>query len=133
MRYLLDTNACIHYMNNDDSPVKQQMMRLRPSDVVVCSIVKAELYYGVFRSQRQKRNMEKLDLFLSTLQSLPFDDAAALAYGQIRAELAAKGTPIGPNDLIIAAIAVSSDVHLVTRNTDEFSRVKGLRVENWES
>jgi tRNA(fMet)-specific endonuclease VapC len=63
---------------------------------------------------------------------LPFDDAAAEAYGRLRAELARRGTPIGPNDLMIAAIALAHDLTLVTHNTAEFSRVSGLRLEDWE-
>jgi len=133
MIYLLDTNACIHYLNREDSPVRCRMEQLRPRDVLICSIVKAELYYGVFRSKHRTGNMEKLDAFFSILQSLTFDDAAALVYGQIRSDLAAKGTPIGPNDLAIASIAVSQKATLVTNNTGEFSRVTGLQLEDWQT
>ena len=71
--------------------------------------------------------------FFSRYRSLPFDDVAADVYGRIRAELESKGTPIGPNDLLIAAIAVANDLTLVTHNTNEFSRVTGLVLEDWEA
>ncbi|MFO1349527.1 MAG: PIN domain-containing protein [Gammaproteobacteria bacterium] len=76
---------------------------------------------------------EKLNQFLAVFRSLPFDDAAAETYGRIRADLAAKGTPIGPNDLMIAAIAVTHGAILVTHNTREFERVDGLQWEDWET
>lgn len=100
--------------------------------MALCSVVKAELFYGARRSQHIAQNLEKLRVFMEPLPSLPFDDAAAEQYGLIRADLAAAGRPIGANDLLIAAIARSHDAVVVTRNLSEFSRVVGLRVENWQ-
>lgn len=70
-------------------------------------------------------------MFCRRFDSLPFDDAAAEEYGRIRAELTAAGTPIGPNDLMIASIALANQLTLVTSNTAEFGRVPGLQIENW--
>jgi tRNA(fMet)-specific endonuclease VapC len=98
----------------------------------LCSVVKAELFYGARKSQRPQRSLEKQQQFVNYFVSLPFDDEAAEVYGQIRAELERAGTPIGPNDLMIAAIAIANDVMLVTHNAREFRRVKGLRLEDWE-
>ena len=81
---------------------------------------------------RAPKVLQRLQAFLGAFQSLPFDDAAAEAYGRLRAELARRGTPIGPNDLMIAAIALVHDLTLVTHNTAEFSRVSDLRFEDWE-
>jgi tRNA(fMet)-specific endonuclease VapC len=91
------------------------------------------LFYGARKSQRPQRSLEKQHQFVNHFVSLPFDDEAAEVYGQIRAELERAGTPIGPNDLMIAAIAIANDVMLVTHNAREFRRVKGLRLEigNW--
>lgn len=133
MSYMLDTNACIHYLNNPDSPIRHRMSLLRPADVLVCSMVKAELYYGAYRSSRRPETFSALERFLSLLTSLPFDDTAAHVYGKIRSELSSKGTPIGPNDLIIASIALANGVTLVTHNTREFGRVDGLRFEDWQA
>jgi tRNA(fMet)-specific endonuclease VapC len=96
-------------------------------------VVKAELYYGARHSREVARNLRNLETFFAPLTSIPFDDASAKSYGAIRAELAAAGTPIGANDLLIAAIARSRDLTLVTNNVDELSRVVGLRVEDWEA
>ena len=130
MIYLLDTNACISYLNNPRSLVRYQLERLDPASVFVCSVVKAELYFGVMNSRRPLKNREKLETFLQQLGSFPFDDAAALLYGEVRAKLSQAGRPIGPYDLQIAAIALSNALTLVTHNTGEFSRVDGLKLED---
>lgn len=133
MNYLLDTNACISYLNDPQSPVRYHLDRLEPTSVFVCSIVKAELYYGVMNSRHPQKNREKLELFLRQLGSFTFDDAAALIYGEVRAKLSAAGRLIGPYDLQIAAIALVNGLTLVTHNTEEFSRVVGLKIEDWEA
>ncbi len=133
MRFLLDTNACISYLNKPQSPVRFHLERLDPNSVFVCSVVKAELYFGVMHSQRPKRNRDKLEAFFKPLGSFPFDDAAAIHYGKIRANLSKAGKLIGPHDLQIAAIALCQRATLVTHNVREFSRVEGLIVEDWEA
>ena len=85
------------------------------------------------KSSRTRENLTLLDELFENFESLPFDDAAARKYGEIRLDLARKGTPIGPNDLMIAAIAAVHDAVLVTHNTREFVRVEGLKIEDWES
>jgi tRNA(fMet)-specific endonuclease VapC len=100
------------------------------SEVVVCSVVKAELEYGIRRGSYSAQRVAAQQAFLSQFVSLPFDDAAAQRYGQIRAQLEMIGRPIGPNDLLIAAIALANRVTLVTHNTGEFSRITGLQVED---
>jgi tRNA(fMet)-specific endonuclease VapC len=132
MIYLLDTNACIVYLNRPMSLVRQKLQSLSPQDIAVCSVVKAELFYGAMRSNNTTRTLALQEAFLNNFVSLPFDDAAATIYGRIRAELAASGTPIGPYDLQIAAIAMANNLILVTHNTGEFSRVNGLQIEDWE-
>ena len=132
MIYLLDTNVCIHLLNEKHPTILQHIRRHSPADIALCSVVKAELLCGARRSQRVDANLQLLKAFFAPLQSLPFDDACAEHYGQIHANLLALGTPIGPNDTLIAAIARAHDATLVTHNTDEFRRVAGLRVEDWE-
>lgn len=132
MRYLLDTNACIRYLNDRDSSVARRLRSVSPSDVVLCSVVKAELYFGAYRSSRRESNLALLDEFFGRFVSLPFDDEAAKAYGRIRAQLHAAGALIGPNDLLIAATVLANGLTLVTANTREFGRVEGLRFEDWE-
>ena len=132
MRYLLDTNVCARYLNGRAPAVRTRIRSTRREDIVVCSIVKAELFYGAMRSNDIEGTLRKQQQFLNLFVSLPFDDAAALIYGRIRADLTALGTPIGPNDFQIAAIAMANNLVLVTHNTGEFSRVSGLLLEDWE-
>jgi tRNA(fMet)-specific endonuclease VapC len=133
MMWLLDTNAWIGYLNSRPSPLKERIKRKPIEMIWLCDIVKAELYYGAFKSQRQSANLALLRELFNRFDSLSFDGEAASCYGRIRAELAKKGTPIGPYDLQIAAIALAHGLTLVTHNTDEFRRIDGLTLEDWEA
>ena len=106
---------------------------LPPSDIRLCSVVKAELLYGARKSARVSANLERLSQFFATLESLPFDDAAAEHYGLLRTHLESAGTPIGALDMMIAATALAAGATLVTRNQREFHRVAGLSVETWSA
>ena len=133
MQYLLDTNACIKLLNRDPTvPIAQKINTLNPRQIHLCTIVTYELYYGAHKSQRRDRNLNLLNQFTAQFQVLPFDTKASRIAGEIRANLEQQGTPIGQNDLKIAAIAVANDFTLVTHNTREFERIDGLKVEDWE-
>lgn len=132
MIYLLDTNACVVYMNGRAPRLQHRLNQLHPGDVAVCSVVKAELFYGAMKSRDPAATLAKQQQFLTPYASLPFDDSASLAYGRIRADLERAGTPIGGNDMLIAAIALAAGLILVTHNSSEFQRVSGLKVEDWE-
>ena len=131
--FLLDTNVCIQLWQRGNDKVRQRFLACRPSDICLCSIVKADLFYGARRSQRVENNLRLLEAFMAPVKSLPFDDRCAEEYGAIRAQLSSLGTPIGPNDLMIAATARAHDATLITNNTREFSRIVGLRVVDWEA
>ena len=133
MRYLLDTNTCILYLNGRSATVVERVNSHPTTDIAVSDVVKAELYYGAERSRYVQRNTEAADDFCGHFRSLAFDSEAARAYGRIRATLEARGTPIGPNYLMIAAIAVARGLILVTNNLREFRRVDGLDVEDWSA
>ncbi|MCA9972986.1 MAG: type II toxin-antitoxin system VapC family toxin [Anaerolineales bacterium] len=133
MTYLLDTNVCIRYLNGRSNAVVERLQSLTPTEVAVCAIVKAELFYGAHRSNNPVYSLARQQVFLRPLVSYPFDDKAAFHAGQIRAELARQGMPIGPNDLLIAATARANGLTLVTHNTREFERIPGLAVEDWEN
>jgi tRNA(fMet)-specific endonuclease VapC len=133
MIYLLDTNVCIQFLNGKHPSIQQHLRQHIPAEIALCSVVKAELLAGALRSQRADANRQRLLAFFAPLQSLPFDDQCAEHYGQIHAYLLSQGQPIGPNDTLIASIARAHDAILVTHNTREFSRVPGLRLEDWES
>lgn len=130
--YLLDTNACIRVLNGSSGPLVARLRRHAPSEIRISSVTRAELLYGARRSARVGENLRLLSAFFAPLVSLPFDDACADQYGALRASLAAAGKPIGPNDLLIAATVLAHDLTLVTHNTREFSRIAGLKIEDWE-
>jgi len=130
--YLLDSNVCINLLNGSNKAIEQNFRSRSPSEISICSIVKAELFFGARNSQRIDTNLQRLQLFFSPLQSLPFDDRSADEYGLIRADLTAQGNVIGPNDMMIAAVARVCNAILVTHNTKEFCRVTGLRLDDWE-
>jgi tRNA(fMet)-specific endonuclease VapC len=101
--------------------------------VVICSVVVAELLFGTRRSAQAAPTLAKVQAFCNRFVSLPVDDRAADHYSTIRAHLAALGKLIGPNDLMIAAIALANGLTLVTHNTVEFTRVPGLNLEDWQT
>ena len=132
MIYLLDTNVCARYLNGKSLAIRQRLRSTNLADIAVCSVVKGELFYGAMKSNNLEKTLDRQQEFLKLFVSLPFDDDASFIYGIIRAELSAKGIIIGANDLQIAAIAMVNNLILVTHNVREFSRVNGLRFEDWE-
>lgn len=131
--YLLDTNACIRVLTDRSAPLVARLRATSPSEIALCSVVRAELLFGALRSAPKAENLRLLRRFFEPFPSFPFDDEAAEEYAAIRADLEAAGTPIGPNDLMIAAIARSRDLTLVTHNQRELARVPDLRLEDWEA
>ena len=131
MKYMLDTNICIFIIRNKPETVIRKFMEYDAGDICISAITYAELVHGVEKSAAREKNRIALTVFLSEIQIIPFDDAAAQAYGVVKAELQRRGTPIGPLDTLIAAHAKALKVVLVTNNTREFSRVDGLVVEDW--
>jgi tRNA(fMet)-specific endonuclease VapC len=131
--YLLDTNACIRILNNSSASLVARLRLEDPLSLHLSSITKAELLFGARHSARAAANLRLLERFFAPLLSLPFDDRCAEQYAALRADLAARGQPIGPNDMLIAATARAHDLVVVTHNVREFSRVVGLGVEDWES
>lgn len=127
---LLDTNICIYIINAKPVDVLERFRHYRMGDVGLCSIVAAELAFGVAKSG-SLRNRQALEMFLAPLTILPFDQQASWVYGDLRADMQMRGTPIGSLDTLIAAHALSQQATLVTNNTREFAMVPGLRLENW--
>lgn len=130
--YLLDTNACINAIRGSGSGVRARLLRYSDELIFVCSIVKAELFAGSAKSQTPIRSREKQLQFLASYVSLPFNDRCAESYGSIRSTLEISGTLIGTLDMMIAAIAITNNLTLVTHNTKEFVRVPNLKFEDWE-
>lgn len=133
MIYLLDTNTCIRALRAPQAEVALRLQAVAASDVALSSVTVFELYQGAYRSAQRERNLTQVERFVQQFVTLSFDTAAATVAGQVSADLQARGTPIGPYDLLIAATALANHLTLVTHNTREFSRVMGLRVEDWET
>lgn len=131
MTWMLDTNIVSFAMKTRSESVISRLRALRPENVCISSITLAELRYGAEHSAAAERYHALIDTFASRVQPLPFDRAAADMYGLVRAELALRGTPIGPLDTLIGAHALSARAVLVTNNVSEFTRIPGLSVEDW--
>ena len=130
MRFLLDTNICIYVINERPPAVLARFLEHEPDGIGISVITASELFWGV-RKSGSRRNAEALERFLAPLTVADYDLAAARAYGEVRAGLERKGTPIGPLDLQIAAHALALQVTLVSSNLREFKRVPGLKLDNW--
>lgn len=131
MKYLLDTNICVYLINRKDLVLMKRMRQVPIEWVCVSTMVVAELLFGAAKSEYPIKNRQAIADFLANLTILDFDAEAAAHYGDIRATLERKGTPIGLFDLLIAAHARSRGLTLVTNNEREFMRVDGLKIENW--
>jgi len=130
-QFMLDTDTSSYIMKRTNTNVLQRLQTVAVSDVCISAITKSEHLFGVEVSPRRQKDQAALDAFLRYVEVLDFPGEAALDYGRIRADLKARGAMIGANDLLIAAHARCLGLTLVTNNTREFGRVKGLKIENW--
>lgn len=131
VRYLPDTNICIYLLTGRNPRVDARLQHCAAGEVGLSTITVFELAYGAAKSSRPDQNRAALAAFFLPLVLLPFDADAAVRAGDVRAFLERRGTPIGPNDLLIAAHALALGVPIATNNEREFQRVPGLHVENW--
>ena len=131
MRYLLDTNICIYLIKKRPPEVLERFRQHSPQDGAISIITLFELEYGVEKSKDRQRSGDALAKFLLPLNIIDLDRSAAEEAATIRAQLEMKGMPIGPYDLLIAGLAKSLKMTLVTNNINEFERVVGLHLENW--
>ncbi len=129
--YLLDTDSCVYYLEGRSPELLDRLKETPWDDLGVTAITAGELRYGAFHSARPKANLARAEAFLSPLTKVPFDDQSAGHYARIKQTLSAVGRPIGGFDMLIAATVLANDATLITNNVREFSRVPGLRVENW--
>ena len=131
MIWLLDTNTCIYFLNRASEKIVDRFRELSPSQLRLPSITVAELYYGAEKSKARAKNRDKVKRFVSAFEVIPFDEKTCSVYSKMRCALERSGTPLGPMDLLIAAIGLTHNFILVTNNIKEFRRVKGLKIENW--
>jgi tRNA(fMet)-specific endonuclease VapC len=130
-RYLLDSNICIYIQRQRPEKVLARFQKLKPGDAAISVITWGELLYGAAKSKQRKKVLQLLEEFKSFVPVLPIPENSGNTYGVIRASLESKGTPIGNNDLWIAAHAKAAALTLVTNNEREFQRVPGLKIQNW--
>lgn len=133
MRWMLDTNTCIYVMKHHPPQMQQRLRRVAVGEVAMSAIVLAELRFGVQKSRRREQSAAALADFLGYCLVLDWPQEAADLYAEIRADLQQRGTPIGPNDLLIAAHARWLNATLVSSNVGELARVEGLRLEDWRA
>lgn len=131
MKLLLDTNICIYIIKQQPAAVLKHFLEYQIGDIGISSITLSELRFGVAKSTHKEKNTKALDEFIIPLEVVPYDEAAAHAYGDIRAALEKAGTPIGSMDMLIAAHAVSLGIPLITNNTREFLRVPSVTLIDW--
>jgi len=131
MIYMLDTCTCIFLMKGTPASAREHLASMCGERVCLSSVVVSELWFGVHNSRLKEKNTQALEHFLDPFEELPYGHAADEIYGQQRAALKIAGTPIGPLDMLIAAHALSENAVLVTNNLKEFSRIDGLRLEDW--
>lgn len=132
LKYMLDTNICIYTIKNKPQQVRDAFNR-HHGQLCVSSVSLMELFYGAEKSASPERNLAVIEGFAARLEVLSYDEIAATHTGQLRAELARNGTPIGPFDQLIAGHARSRGLIIVTNNRREFDRVAGLRIEDWSA
>jgi tRNA(fMet)-specific endonuclease VapC len=131
MIYFLDTNICIYHLNNTNHALSERLEEMPTSNIKIPSMVAAELLFGAEKSVKREHNLKVFKSFLSIYEIINFDGRAAEHYSMIRADLERRGQIIGGNDMIIAATALASGGILITHDTDEFSRIKQLKTEDW--
>lgn len=129
--YMLDTDTCSYIIRERPIGVLERFRKLAMEQICISSVTYAELLYGVARSSSKRINRPIVDDFVRHLDVIDWDTAAAEQYGQIRADLEARGEPVGAMDMMIAAHAKSIKAVLVTNNEKHFARIKGLKIENW--
>jgi len=129
--YFLDTNTCIYFLNGTSESIKQKLLTTPPKEIAVPAVVKAELLFGAYKSKNRNDNIVKVEMFLKPFRLISFDAEACYRYADIRFKCEIIGTPVGPNDLCIAATVSAHNGILVTHNTNEFKLIEGLRLEDW--
>ena len=128
---MLDTNICIYAVKRKFDCLAEKLFSQSKKNICISSIVKSEIEYGICKSAVPEKNRRAFEILLKDFPVLPYDESAAKEYGEIRAALEKIGTPIGGNDLLIAAHCRALNYILVTHNLKEFSRVENLEIEDW--
>ncbi|MGH1395511.1 MAG: type II toxin-antitoxin system VapC family toxin [Trichormus sp.] len=130
MTYLLDTDTCIYWIKNIE-PVRNKVKEIGWERICICSITIAELYFGAYNSQKVSENLTRAEDFIKNITVIPLEQNTLKTFGKLKAELRKIGQPVAEFDLLIASVALTRDDILVTNNTRHYSRITGLKLENW--
>lgn len=132
MKYILDTDICIYWLKGRQS-VKEKMLTIDASEIVISVITVAELYFGAYNSSKINQNIAIAEKFIQSLSIIGLSNDSLRKFGEIKADLRQRGTPVADFDLLIASIALTEDLILVSNNTRHYSRINNLKLENWFS
>ncbi len=130
VQYLLDTDTCIYWLKGR-TPVRERLLAVGWSEISICRITVAELYFGAYNSSKIEQNLATADKFIRSISVLSLTDNALNNFGKIKAKLRQQGKPLADFDLLIASVALSENLILVTNNTRHYERISELNLENW--
>ena len=130
MKYLLDTDICIYWLKGKTT-VKDRVIKVDWTEIAICVITASELYFGAYNSSKIQNNLMTAETFIKSLTVLPLSDRTLKKFGQLKAQLRKVGTPVADFDLLIASVALTEDLILVTNNTRHYQRIEELKLENW--
>ncbi len=130
MKYLLDTDICIYWLKGRNE-VREKINQLDRSEIAICSITVSELYFGAYNSSKIDKNLITAETFIQSLPVISLSNETLKKFGQLKAKLRQAGTPVADFDLLIASVAITEDLILVTNNIRHYQRIVGLKLENW--
>ena len=130
MQYLLDTDTCIYWLNGKKS-VRDKLLEIGFQEVSICVITVSELYFGAYNSSKIKQNLTTAEIFIQNIGVLPLSNQTLKQFGQLKAQLRKAGTPVADFDLLIASVAITENLTLVTNNTRHYQRIPKLILDNW--
>ncbi|MBE9170378.1 type II toxin-antitoxin system VapC family toxin [Pleurocapsales cyanobacterium LEGE 06147] len=130
MKYLLDTDICIYWLKGRNE-VREKINQLDQSEIAICSITVSELYFGAYNSSKIEKNLITAETFIQSLPVISLSNETLKKFGQLKAKLRQAGTPVADFDLLIASVAITEDLILVTNNIRHYQRIVGLKLENW--
>lgn len=130
MQYLLDTDTCIYWLNGKNS-VKNKLLTIGFPEISICVITVSELYFGAYNSSKIEQNLITVESFIQSISILPLSNKTLKQFGQLKAKLRKAGTPVADFDLLIANVAITENLILVTNNIRHYERIPNLTLDNW--
>ncbi len=132
VKYLLDTDTCIYWLNGKTT-VRNKLLAVDFSEIAICEITVAELYFGAYNSSKIDKNLTSAETFIKSMIVFSFNNEILKKFGELKAHLRKSGTPVADFDLLIASVALTENLILVTNNTRHYDRISHLTIENWST